>query len=122
MAAVLPPLQRLGFMVAGRLLFKDYPFEEAYFLPLARRFRKALSLPLILLGGVNSVETIQRAMVEGFEYVAMGRALLRDPALVDKMASGTAREGNCIHCNKCMVSIFSGTRCVLDHPEPLEIT
>jgi 2,4-dienoyl-CoA reductase-like NADH-dependent reductase (Old Yellow Enzyme family) len=122
MAATLPPLQRLGFMIAGRFLFKDYPFEEAYFLPIARRFRKALSIPLILLGGINTVETIQRAMNEGFEYVAMGRALLRDPALVDKMASGAAREGNCIHCNKCMVSIFSGTRCVIDHPEPLEIT
>jgi 2,4-dienoyl-CoA reductase-like NADH-dependent reductase (Old Yellow Enzyme family) len=121
MAATLPPLQRLGFMIAGRFLFKEYPFEEAYFLPLARRFREALSLPLILLGGINTVETIQNAMDEGFEFVAMGRALLRDPALVRKMASGSAREGNCIHCNKCMVSIFSGTRCVVDHPEPLEI-
>jgi len=26
-----------------------------------------------------------------------------------------------VHCNKCMASIYSGTRCVLDHPEPLTI-
>jgi hypothetical protein len=37
------------------------------------------------------------------------------------MADGTATAGNCIHCNKCMVSIYSGTRCVIDHPEPLVI-
>jgi 2,4-dienoyl-CoA reductase-like NADH-dependent reductase (Old Yellow Enzyme family) len=121
MAAVLAPAQRLGFKLAGRFLFREYPFEEAYFLPMARRFRQALSLPLILLGGINTVETIQRAMDEGFDFVAMGRALLRDPELVNKMAAGTATSGNCIHCNKCMVSIFSGTRCVIDHPEPLEI-
>jgi 2,4-dienoyl-CoA reductase-like NADH-dependent reductase (Old Yellow Enzyme family) len=118
MAAVLPPLQRLGFKIAGRFVFKEYPFEEAYFLPMARQFREALTLPLILLGGVNRLETIQQAMAEGFEFVAMGRALLRDPELVRKMASGTATSGNCIHCNKCMVSIFSGTRCVVDQPYP----
>jgi 2,4-dienoyl-CoA reductase-like NADH-dependent reductase (Old Yellow Enzyme family) len=119
--AVLPPAQKLGFRLLGRFLFREYPFEEAYFLPMARRFREALSLPLILLGGVNTLETLHRAMAEGFEFVAMGRALLRDPELVDKLATGAATSGNCIHCNKCMVSIFSGTRCVVDHPEPLEI-
>ncbi len=121
MAAVLPPLPRLGFKLLGRALFRDYPFKEAYFLPMARRFREALSLPLILLGGINTVETIRQAMAEGFEFVAMGRALLRDPDLVDRMRAGTAASGRCIHCNKCMVSIFSGTRCVIDHPEPLRI-
>jgi 2,4-dienoyl-CoA reductase-like NADH-dependent reductase (Old Yellow Enzyme family) len=121
MAAVLPTLPRLGFKLFGRALFRAYPFEEAYFLPMARRFRSALSLPLILLGGVNTVATIRRAMSEGFEFVAMGRALLRDPELIHKMETGEVTSGNCIHCNKCMVSIYSGTRCVIDHPEPLVI-
>jgi 2,4-dienoyl-CoA reductase-like NADH-dependent reductase (Old Yellow Enzyme family) len=121
MAAVLPPAQRIGFRLVGRFLFREYPFEEAYFLPMARRFRKRLSIPLILLGGINTLASIHQAMSDGFELVAMGRALLRDPDLVAKLASGAATEGTCIHCNKCMVSIFSGTRCVLDHPEPLEI-
>jgi 2,4-dienoyl-CoA reductase-like NADH-dependent reductase (Old Yellow Enzyme family) len=121
MAEVLPPVLRLGFKLFGRALFREYPFEEAYFLPMARRFRAALSLPLILLGGINTVATIRQAMAEGFDFVAIGRALLRDPALVNKMAAGTATAGNCIHCNKCMVSIYSGTRCVIDHPEPLVI-
>lgn len=42
--------------------------------------------------------------------------------LIGKMSTGSATSGNCIHCNKCMVSIYSGTRCVIDHPEPLRIT
>jgi 2,4-dienoyl-CoA reductase-like NADH-dependent reductase (Old Yellow Enzyme family) len=120
MAKVLPNPQRLGFKVAGRFIFKEYPFEELYFLDMARRFRKELSLPLILLGGINTVDSIHRAMDEGFDFVAMGRALLREPDLVNRMKDGTATEGTCIHCNKCMVSIYSGTRCVIDHPEPLK--
>lgn len=121
MAAVLPGVQSLGFRIAGRWLFKEYPFEEAYFLPMARRFRAALSLPVILLGGINRRSTIEQAMAEGFEFVAMGRALLREPDLVQRMQAGSADDAICIHCNKCMVSIFSGTRCVIDHPQPLAI-
>jgi 2,4-dienoyl-CoA reductase-like NADH-dependent reductase (Old Yellow Enzyme family) len=122
MEAVLPAPQRFGFKLLGRVLFKDYPFEEAYFLPMARRFRASLSLPLILLGGVNKLETIHNAMAEGFEFVAMGRALLREPDLIRRMQQGVATEGSCIHCNKCMVSIYTGTRCVIDHPEPLALS
>jgi 2,4-dienoyl-CoA reductase-like NADH-dependent reductase (Old Yellow Enzyme family) len=121
MAAVLRGPQRLGFRLAGRALFRAYPFEEAYFLPLAREFRAGLKVPLILLGGITTTAAISRAMAEGFEFVAMGRALLREPDLVARMAAGEATSATCVHCNKCVASIYSGTRCVLDHPEPLVI-
>ena len=122
MARVLPNPQRLGFKLLGRALLRAYPFEEAYFLPLARQFRSGLEVPLILLGGINSTAAIRQAIAEGFEFVAIGRALLRDPDLVAKLESGAVTAGTCVHCNKCMVSIYSGTRCVLDHPEPPAIT
>jgi 2,4-dienoyl-CoA reductase-like NADH-dependent reductase (Old Yellow Enzyme family) len=118
MAQVLPGPQRLGLRLLGRFLLRRYPFEEAYLLPMARPFRAGLSMPLILLGGINTADTIRLAMAEGFEFVAMGRALLRDPDLVRKLGAGTVTAGTCVHCNKCMASIYSGTRCVLDHPEP----
>jgi 2,4-dienoyl-CoA reductase-like NADH-dependent reductase (Old Yellow Enzyme family) len=122
MAAALPGIQGLGFRVAGRVLFRRYPFQEAYLLPLARQFRASLALPLILLGGINTVASIEQAMADGFDFIAMGRALLRDPGLVAKMAAGQVTEGTCIHCNKCIPSIYTGTRCVLDDPAPLNLT
>ena len=121
LARVLPGPQRLGFRLLGRVLLREYPFEEAYFLPMARQFRAALAMPLILLGGISTTASIRQAMAEGFDYVAMGRTLLREPDLVARMRAGTATEGTCVHCNKCMVSIYSGTRCVLDQPEPQAI-
>jgi 2,4-dienoyl-CoA reductase-like NADH-dependent reductase (Old Yellow Enzyme family) len=112
-AATLPAPLRLGFRVVGSRFLREYPFEEAYFLPYARQFLNALSMPLILLGGINRLETAEGALSEGFSFVAMARALLREPDLVRRWESGAASEGLCVHCNKCMPTIYSGTRCVL---------
>ncbi|MGI9576905.1 MAG: NADH:flavin oxidoreductase, partial [Microthrixaceae bacterium] len=113
MSIAMPKPVRPGFKLAGGLFLKEYPFEEAYMLPMARQFREALDMPLILLGGINRADTIDSAVREGFEMVAIGRALLRDPHLLSKFEAGEAEEGLCVHCNKCMPSIYTGTRCVL---------
>ncbi|MGX7730363.1 NADH:flavin oxidoreductase [Rhodococcus sp. 2H158] len=108
-----PRLVGLGLRFYGPRLFPTYPFEEAFFRPMARQFRSELRIPLILLGGINRIDTIENALDEGFEFVAMGRALLRDPYLVNKFRDEHVREGLCIHCNKCMPTIYTGTRCVV---------
>ena len=113
--------QRLGFKLFGRWILRGYPYEEAYFLDHARRFRAALDLPLIYLGGVSTIETAERVLGEGFQFVALGRALVREPDLVKRWEEGTARAATCIHCNKCMLSIYTGTRCVIDNPQPLDV-
>ncbi len=115
-AATLPQPMRLGFRVVGKRFLKEYPFEEGYFRGQAHQFLETLSLPLILLGGVNRIDTVESALAEGFSFVAMARALLREPDLVARWERGERDDGNCIHCNRCMPSIYSGTRCVVDVP------
>jgi 2,4-dienoyl-CoA reductase-like NADH-dependent reductase (Old Yellow Enzyme family) len=112
-ATTLPAPVRVGFRLVGGRFLREYPFEEGYFLPYARQFRRALSLPLILLGGINRLDTVEGALAEGFAGVAMARALLREPDLVARWQWGSADRGLCVHCNKCMPTIYSGTRCVL---------
>lgn len=114
--ATQPKLVGLGLRLYGPRIFPKYPFEEAFFMPLARQFREALKMPLIYQGGVNRLDTIESALDEGFQLVAMARALLREPDLVNKLARGASHESLCIHCNKCMPTIYSGTRCVLVEP------
>jgi 2,4-dienoyl-CoA reductase-like NADH-dependent reductase (Old Yellow Enzyme family) len=111
--ATQPRMVGWGLRVMGRRIFPAYPFEEAFFLPMARQFREALTMPLILLGGINRLDTIESALGEGFEFVAMARALLREPDLVRKLETQASTVGLCIHCNKCLPTIYSGTRCVL---------
>ena len=113
-AAVMPLAVRLAMSTpVGRSFLKTYPFEEAYFREKALRFRESLSMPLMLLGGINRRETMEQAMVDGFEFVALGRGLLREPDLVHRLSAGRQVAGSCIHCNRCMPTIYApgGTYC-----------
>jgi 2,4-dienoyl-CoA reductase-like NADH-dependent reductase (Old Yellow Enzyme family) len=107
-------VSRLGMRLLARFLIRPYPFEEAFFLASARRFRSALRLPLMLLGGVTRLDTMERALAEGFDLLALGRALLRDPDLPRRLASGELTGGRCVPCNQCVVEMErGGTRCVM---------
>lgn len=109
----LPGVIRVGMRAVGKGFFKEYPWKPLYFLDLAGQFREALDLPLILLGGVVDHAGMTTAMAEGFEYVAMGRALLREPDLVNRISKDHATPSLCIHCNDCMSTIYPGTHCYL---------
>ena len=114
-AAFKPPLS-WGMRMTGTKFLREYPYREAYLLRHARQFRAELSMPLILLGGITNRETMDLAMAEGFDFVAMGRALLAEPDLINRIkADGDAHtvKALCTHCNKCMPTIYSHTRCVL---------
>jgi 2,4-dienoyl-CoA reductase-like NADH-dependent reductase (Old Yellow Enzyme family) len=104
--------------VVLKRILPELPFEEAFFLELARPYLDAIDLPLVLLGGINKRETMEAAIAEGFSFVAMGRALLREPDLLLRMQAAEATEGICIHCNKCAPTIYerTGTRCVVRTP------
>jgi 2,4-dienoyl-CoA reductase-like NADH-dependent reductase (Old Yellow Enzyme family) len=122
-AAAMPLPVRWGMRTPmGKSFLKEYEFHEAYFLEKALRFRERLTMPLMLLGGINRRETMEQAMVQGFDFVAMGRALLREPNLVNELAAGRVTDGVCIHCNRCMPTIYSGTRCVVLDPAPGGVT
>ena len=104
--------------VVLKRILPSYPFEEGFFLPMAREFLAALDLPLILLGGINERATMESAIDEGFAFVAMARALLREPDLLLRMQAEQTAAGVCIHCNKCAPTIYErgGTRCVVRTP------
>lgn len=112
-AANFPLPQRLGIRATGRAFFRTYPYRPLYLLEAARQFRAALELPLILLGGVTDRQGMDRAMAEGFEFVAMARALLREPDLLHCIGRDAGARSECIHCNRCMPTIYTGTHCPL---------
>jgi 2,4-dienoyl-CoA reductase-like NADH-dependent reductase (Old Yellow Enzyme family) len=110
-----PPL-RWGIRMTGKKFLREYPYREAYLMDQAKQFRAELKMPLILLGGITNRDTMDLAMAEGFDFVAMGRALLAEPDLINRIKDdGDAHSvrSACTHCNKCMATIYSHTHCVV---------
>lgn len=107
-----PPIS-WGIRMSGHKLFREYPYREAYLLEQARQFRAELSMPLILLGGITNRQTVDLAMAEGFEFVAMGRALLAEPDLLHRIQTDPSVRSACTHCNLCMPTIYTHTHCVV---------
>lgn len=112
-ANAMPQPVKLGVQMVGKAFIKTYPYEPLFMLEEARQIRAAVKMPLVLLGGVTDKAGMDTAMEEGFEFVAMARALLREPDLINRIQAESRTKSLCIHCNKCMPTIFSGARCVL---------
>lgn len=105
---------KTGVKLVGSRFLRSYPYEDGYLLDDARQIRAAVDLPMILLGGVTGREIMEQAMTDGFQFVAMARALLREPDLINRMREQPRTRSLCNHNNKCMTTIFgNGTRCVL---------
>jgi len=114
-AGVFKPPMRWGVRMMGKKFLREYPYRDAYLLDQARQFRAELSMPLILLGGITNRATMDLAMAEGFQFVAMARALLAEPDLINRIAADTSHtvRSACTHCNQCMPTVYSHTHCVL---------
>lgn len=115
---------KTGLKLVGNRFLRTYPYEPGYLLEDARQVRAEVDLPMILLGGITDKDIMDRGMSEGFGFVAMARALLREPDLINRMRADPTTPSLCNHNNRCMTSIFgSTTRCVLapeQHPENTE--
>jgi 2,4-dienoyl-CoA reductase-like NADH-dependent reductase (Old Yellow Enzyme family) len=112
------PLARMLIKLSSLNTPKDLRFRNMYFLEYSRRIRAAVSMPLAYLGGVKSLADAEAAMQEGFDCVAMARALIHDTGLVNKFRTGEVRASGCTNCNGCVPYIYdpAGTRCILNPP------
>jgi 2,4-dienoyl-CoA reductase-like NADH-dependent reductase (Old Yellow Enzyme family) len=99
------PAQKVALALFGPIFVPRIPFEPLFFLPLARRVRAAVDLPLVLLGGATSLDDLATARREGFEFIAMGRALLHDPDLPARFERGELTRSGCTPCNICITEM-----------------
>ena len=95
--------------VAGGLEFWStlsipcYSFPEGPMVPLAEKVKKAVKVPVIAVGKIG-VELAERIVADGkADFIAMGRSLLADPELPNKVREGRLEEiRHCIYCNNCL--------------------
>ena len=110
--------------LCGRLLIPTVPYKEAYFLEDAKKFRAAVSMPLIYVGGMVSLSKMEEVLNEGFCAMQMARALIRDTDFVNKLRSGELTKSACGHSNYCIGRMYSlemkCNKCIADLPDKLK--
>jgi 2,4-dienoyl-CoA reductase (NADPH2) len=113
--------QWIGYHVAGffpeAIFYPELPFYPTAFpypydfrrrgsfahLSVASAIKKAVSIPVIAVGKIDP-ETAENALRKGaVDFVSMNRALIADPDLPKKLASGEkTRIRPCTHCHTCL--------------------
>lgn len=83
--------------------------QEAYHEPEAIAFRKEISVPLILVGGIRSFPVAEGIVSRGTaDYVAMARPFIREPDLVNRWKSENPEKSACVSDNQCFTGIREG--------------
>jgi 2,4-dienoyl-CoA reductase-like NADH-dependent reductase (Old Yellow Enzyme family) len=102
------PITKIGMALFGRVIVKEVPYKDLFLLEQARRIKDAVKIPVAYIGGVCSVANMEKAMEEGFQFVQIGRATVRDPDVINKMQHGEINGVDCDHCNRCVAEIAGG--------------
>ncbi len=100
-------LMKLVLKLAGKSMFRDYPYHDLYFLEQAKRIREAVDCQLVYIGGATSCDNFADLMAAGFDYIQLGRSLLSDPELPNRSARDAGFRSRCLHCNECVGTIES---------------
>jgi 2,4-dienoyl-CoA reductase-like NADH-dependent reductase (Old Yellow Enzyme family) len=104
--------ERLTMRLFGPAIVKAYTFEPNFFLNQAKEIRAHVQLPLIYLGGVNSLKGINEIMNAGFDAIALARPLIYNSNFINDLESGKVSQSGCNRCNECVVEMDrGGVRC-----------
>jgi 2,4-dienoyl-CoA reductase (NADPH2) len=94
---------------AHAIAFTEAPLvhEPAGFVKFAKAVRKAVDIPVIGVGRIEPAVGERSIAAGDFDFLAMGRKLLADPELPNKLAAGAEKTIRpCIYCYVCVSQIF----------------
>ena len=90
------------------IMTKTVPYEEAFFLDDALKFRQALpDMKLIYVGGLVQGDKINEVLGYGFEAVQMARSLLNEPDFVNRLREDPHHRCGCKHSNYCIGRMYT---------------
>lgn len=76
--------------------------DEGYFRAAAMSLAALVDVPVVLVGGLRSVEKINQYLDETkIEYISLSRPLIREPNLIQRWMQGDIKPSLCVSCNTC---------------------
>jgi 2,4-dienoyl-CoA reductase-like NADH-dependent reductase (Old Yellow Enzyme family) len=99
---------KMGVRACGKMMVPTVPYEEAYFLEDALKFREALpDMKFIYVGGLVAGDKINEVLSHGFEAVQMARSLLNEPDFVNRLKEDPKHRCGCGHSNYCIGRMYT---------------
>jgi 2,4-dienoyl-CoA reductase-like NADH-dependent reductase (Old Yellow Enzyme family) len=78
------------------------PADEGYFLPLAAQLKNMVNCPVMVVGGLRSLQQLQEALQAGMaDYFSLARPFIREPDLANRWLRGDSSPAKCQSCNGC---------------------
>ena len=96
-----------GIYESFEMIIQPMDLRQGYLLPLAKRMKAAVSIPVISAGRINDMDIAERAIAGGeCDFVHMSRAFHADPEILSKTLDGRKHDVvGCIACNKCAAEL-----------------
>jgi 2,4-dienoyl-CoA reductase-like NADH-dependent reductase (Old Yellow Enzyme family) len=91
--------------------------QDVYYKEAAARFKEKIGVPLLLVGGIRSLEIAEQIVRDRLaDYISMSRPLIREPNLINRWKSGDTEPATCVSCNGCFGAGFKGegVHCVFE--------
>lgn len=88
--------------------------KEAYYAPHAATIAEKVNIPVAVVGGIRSKETMLRVLNEtGIEYLSMARPFICEPDFPAKLQSGASEKSRCVSCARCLLYTDKAKQCIL---------
>lgn len=115
---------KYGVRACGKMMVPTVPYEEAFFLEDALKFRQALpDMKFIYVGGLVAGDKINEVLSYGFEAVQMARSLLNEPNFVNRLKDDPHHRCGCGHSNYCIGRMYTLDMACHKHlEEPLPVS
>jgi 2,4-dienoyl-CoA reductase-like NADH-dependent reductase (Old Yellow Enzyme family) len=101
-------LERTGLKLFGRFMVPAHDYHPLFLLEGAKKVKDSVNIPVIYIGGVDSLAGMIQVRNSGFEFMQVGRATIQDPDFVKKLQSGEITRSECDHCNRCVAAMDAG--------------
>ncbi len=103
------PFMKAGMLFFDRFVIERFPFTQVYFLEDALAMREAVKLPLVYVGGALTRENMETVLENGFEFIALARALVAEPDFINRVDTDPKHVSPCVECgpcNRCIATMY----------------
>jgi hypothetical protein len=81
--------------------------DEAYFRKWSGEIKKQINKPVILTGGIRSLEAAEEVVNNNeCDLIGMCRPLIRESDLINRWQNGNIQKATCISCNQCITELL----------------